>query len=93
MNTLSGERVAPSRTLDPEIARSWLLVNGARTDLFDAADRSRADQMILDIEGAVDRDGNRRPATPPSSGSRLAGGPGCASTTGRAPSGGMTSRA
>jgi len=60
MNTLPEERVAPSRTLDPAIARSWLLVNGARTDLFDAADRSRADQVILDIEDAVDP--GRKPA-------------------------------
>jgi len=35
-------------------------VNGARTDLFDAADRSRADQVILDIEDAVDP--GRKPA-------------------------------
>ncbi|GAA2750005.1 HpcH/HpaI aldolase/citrate lyase family protein [Amnibacterium kyonggiense] len=42
------------RTVDPEIARSWLLVNGTRTDTFDAARASRADQIILDIEDAVD---------------------------------------
>jgi citrate lyase subunit beta/citryl-CoA lyase len=42
------------RTIGPEDARSWLLVNGARTDLFDPAHESRADQIILDIEDAVD---------------------------------------
>src|SRR3954465_8567452 len=43
-----------SRTVDAEIARSWLLVNGLRSELFEAADRSRADQVILDLEDAVD---------------------------------------
>lgn len=42
------------RTIDAEIARSWLLVNGSRTELFDAARASRADQVILDVEDAVD---------------------------------------
>ena len=42
------------RKVGPEDARSWLLVNGARTDLFDTARDSRADQVILDIEDAVD---------------------------------------
>lgn len=42
------------RTVDPEIARSWLLVNANRPDTFDAARASRADQIILDIEDAVD---------------------------------------
>jgi len=42
------------RNVDPGIARSWLLVNGARTELFDAALQSRADQVVLDIEDAVD---------------------------------------
>jgi citrate lyase subunit beta/citryl-CoA lyase len=40
--------------IDPEIARSWLLVNGSRADTFDGAHASRADQVILDIEDAVD---------------------------------------
>jgi citrate lyase subunit beta/citryl-CoA lyase len=44
----------PPRPIDATIARSWLLVNGARTDLFDAAANSHADQIILDIEDAVD---------------------------------------
>jgi citrate lyase subunit beta/citryl-CoA lyase len=42
------------RTVDPEIARSWLLVNGNRPETFDTARASRADQIILDIEDAVD---------------------------------------
>jgi citrate lyase subunit beta/citryl-CoA lyase len=42
------------RNVDPGIARSWLLVNGARTELFDDAHASRADQVVLDIEDAVD---------------------------------------
>jgi citrate lyase subunit beta/citryl-CoA lyase len=42
------------RNVDPGIARSWLLVNGARTELFDDAHDSRADQIVLDIEDAVD---------------------------------------
>ena len=42
------------REVGPEDARSWLLVNGARTDLFDTARDSRADQVVLDIEDAVD---------------------------------------
>ncbi|WP_378144097.1 HpcH/HpaI aldolase/citrate lyase family protein [Cnuibacter sp. UC19_7] len=37
-----------------EIARSWLLVSARRTDEFDVAHRSRADQIVLDIEDAVD---------------------------------------
>lgn len=37
-----------------EIARSWLLVSATRTDQFDVAARSRADQIVLDIEDAVD---------------------------------------
>ena len=40
--------------MDPEIARSWLLVNGNRPETFDTARASRADQIILDIEDAVD---------------------------------------
>jgi citrate lyase subunit beta/citryl-CoA lyase len=41
-------------TIDPQIARSWLLVSGIRSEDFDPAARSRADQIILDIEDAVD---------------------------------------
>jgi citrate lyase subunit beta/citryl-CoA lyase len=42
------------RIVDPEIARSWLLVNGNRPERFDPARASRADQIILDVEDAVD---------------------------------------
>lgn len=43
------------QTVEPEISRSWLLVNGARGhDTFATAATSRADQVILDIEDAVD---------------------------------------
>jgi citrate lyase subunit beta/citryl-CoA lyase len=37
-----------------EIARSWLLVNGSRTETFDPSRESSADQVVLDIEDAVD---------------------------------------
>ncbi|MBB5843711.1 citrate lyase subunit beta/citryl-CoA lyase [Conyzicola lurida] len=37
-----------------EIARSWLLVSATNTAQFDVAARSRADQIVLDIEDAVD---------------------------------------
>ena len=43
-----------SRTIHPEISRSWLLVNGNRPEEFDVAWNSRADQIVLDIEDAVD---------------------------------------
>ncbi|BBZ76029.1 CoA ester lyase [Mycolicibacterium anyangense] len=39
--------------IDPVLARSWLLVNGAHGDKFAAAVRSRADIVVLDIEDAV----------------------------------------
>ena len=42
------------KTVDPEITRSWLLVNGNSPATFDAARASRADQIILDVEDAVD---------------------------------------
>ncbi|MBH0009915.1 CoA ester lyase [Salinibacterium sp. SWN1162] len=40
--------------ISAEIARSWLLVAATRPEDFDAAERSRADQIILDVEDAVD---------------------------------------
>ncbi|SFL56709.1 HpcH/HpaI aldolase/citrate lyase family protein [Geodermatophilus ruber] len=46
--------MAKRKNVGPEDARSWLLVNGARTELFDTAHGSRADQVVLDIEDAVD---------------------------------------
>jgi citrate lyase subunit beta/citryl-CoA lyase len=39
--------------IDPVLARSWLLVNGAHDDRFQAAAHSRADVVVLDIEDAV----------------------------------------
>src|ERR1700730_17894765 len=39
--------------IDPVLARSWLLANGAHADRFEAAARSRADIVVLDIEDAV----------------------------------------
>lgn len=39
--------------IDPVLARSWLLVNGAQFDKFAMAARSRADIVVLDIEDAV----------------------------------------
>ncbi|SDP59184.1 citrate lyase subunit beta / citryl-CoA lyase [Klenkia soli] len=43
------------RHVDADISRSWLLVNGARDHAeFDEKLASRADQVILDIEDAVD---------------------------------------
>lgn len=43
-----------SRSISPEIARSWLLVAATRPETFDTAQASRADQIILDVEDAVD---------------------------------------
>lgn len=43
----------PGSRIDPVLARSWLLVNGAQAERFEAAARSRADIVILDIEDAV----------------------------------------
>ncbi|MCU1439218.1 MAG: CoA ester lyase [Rhodoglobus sp.] len=42
------------RSVSAEIARSWLLVAATRPESFDAAEASRADQIILDVEDAVD---------------------------------------
>src|ERR1700761_5604873 len=39
--------------IDPVLARSWLLVNGAHADRFESASHSRADIVVLDIEDAV----------------------------------------
>ncbi|MFW0794238.1 CoA ester lyase [Gordonia sp. CPCC 205515] len=39
--------------IDPVLARSWLLVNGAQPNKFAAASRSRADIVVFDIEDAV----------------------------------------
>lgn len=42
------------RSIPADIARSWLLVNAMKTELFDSSAASRADAIILDIEDAVD---------------------------------------
>lgn len=47
------QQISP-RDVSPEIARSWLLVAATRPDDFDAAEASKADQIILDVEDAVD---------------------------------------
>src|SRR4051812_26840471 len=53
---MSGTDSSTSRPRDvsPEISRSWLLVAATRPETFDAAEASRADQIVLDIEDAVD---------------------------------------
>lgn len=43
----------PGTRIDPVLARSWLLVNGAQPDRFAPAAHSRADIVVLDIEDAV----------------------------------------
>lgn len=43
----------PGFRIDPVLARSWLLVNGAQYERFAPAARSRADIVVLDIEDAV----------------------------------------
>ncbi len=44
---------AKGSRIDPVLARSWLLVNGAQYDRFAPAAASRADIVVLDIEDAV----------------------------------------
>jgi citrate lyase subunit beta / citryl-CoA lyase len=39
--------------INPVLARSWLLVNGAQYERFAPAAKSRADIVVLDIEDAV----------------------------------------
>jgi citrate lyase subunit beta/citryl-CoA lyase len=46
--------VTTTTPIPANIARSWLLVPGTRPDSFDAAISSRADQVVIDIEDAVD---------------------------------------
>jgi citrate lyase subunit beta/citryl-CoA lyase len=47
------ESSEPGTRIDPVLARSWLLVNGAQPDRFAPAAHSRADIVVLDIEDAV----------------------------------------
>ncbi|GAB4099404.1 CoA ester lyase [Sinomonas halotolerans] len=53
-STLPAREGRTPRSISPEIARSWLLVNAMKTELFDESAASRADAIILDIEDAVD---------------------------------------
>jgi citrate lyase subunit beta/citryl-CoA lyase len=43
-----------TRKVSPEISRSWLLVAATHPEEFDRALASRADQIVLDLEDAVD---------------------------------------
>ncbi|GAB3710169.1 HpcH/HpaI aldolase/citrate lyase family protein [Mariniluteicoccus flavus] len=52
MTTAEAQSSTTTR-IGPELARSWLLVNGSQADRFDAAVASAADVVILDIEDAV----------------------------------------
>lgn len=53
--TLTHRRAEREGTrVGPRDARSWQLVNALRTELYDDAQLGRADQVILDIEDAVD---------------------------------------
>jgi citrate lyase subunit beta / citryl-CoA lyase len=54
VTTRPAEHANPRPPVDAAIARSWLLVSGTRTESFAAAQRSRADQIVFDIEDAVD---------------------------------------
>ncbi|HTX97425.1 MAG TPA: CoA ester lyase [Mycobacterium sp.] len=53
INSIATEADELGSRLDPVLARSWLLVNGAHDDRFQAAVHSRADIVVLDIEDAV----------------------------------------
>ncbi|MGA1810910.1 CoA ester lyase [Frondihabitans sp. 4ASC-45] len=60
MNETSASPAPARQRPDAEIARSWLLVPGTKPECFDSAAKSRADQIVLDIEDAVDP--KRKPA-------------------------------
>lgn len=49
MTTMTSDRPAVA----PDVSRSWLLVPAMRATRFDTADRSVADQIILDLEDGV----------------------------------------
>src|SRR4249920_103404 len=53
VTTNASDRADVGSRIDPVLARSWLLVNGAHDDRFQAAVHSRADIVVLDIEDAV----------------------------------------
>jgi citrate lyase subunit beta/citryl-CoA lyase len=50
---MTDELSTVARSVDADIARSWLLVNATRTHTFEEAHRSQADQVVLDLEDAV----------------------------------------
>ena len=54
MSAVSPDSGSRRAGVDPSIARSWLLVSGTQTGTFAAAHNSRADQLVFDIEDAVD---------------------------------------
>ncbi|WP_084637169.1 HpcH/HpaI aldolase/citrate lyase family protein [Neomicrococcus aestuarii] len=72
-NSLTASQQATARRaqdlapeVGPELARTWLLVNGTHADRFDHADASGADVVVLDIEDAVapkDKERARRNVT------------------------------
>ncbi|MDH3060811.1 CoA ester lyase, partial [Gordonia alkanivorans] len=47
--TYDAESTDVGSRIDPVLARSWLLVNGAHYAKFEPAARSRADIVVLDI--------------------------------------------
>src|SRR6059058_769202 len=53
-SSTAAESIRSIRSIPADIARSWLLVNAMKTELFDESASSRADAIILDIEDAVD---------------------------------------
>ena len=44
---------AETPAVGPELARSWLLVNGSHRSRFDQAAQSAADAVVLDVEDSV----------------------------------------
>ena len=50
-------RNARAASLPAKLSRSWLLVNAARPQLFEPAQRSEADSVIFDMEAAVPDEG------------------------------------
>jgi citrate lyase subunit beta/citryl-CoA lyase len=53
-STTTAGSVRPHRNIPADIARSWLLVNAMKPELFADSAGGRADAVVLDIEDAVD---------------------------------------
>ncbi|OBA80025.1 aldolase [Mycobacterium sp. 1164966.3] len=53
VNSQAVDPTSVGSRIDPVLARSWLLVNGAHADRFEPATQSTADIVVLDIEDAV----------------------------------------